>query len=101
MKSWLLLAVPDSDRLYRGHVGYSDKLSEVYRFDSSVPNSRRVTVGDLAVMRDKHAVLGTAVVEQINARAGLKQRLRCPGCTSTKLKQRKNKQPSFRCGTCQ
>jgi putative restriction endonuclease len=97
MKAWLLLTVEDSDRTYGGNAGYLDDLRVVYRYDSFVANFKNVAEGDVAFLRNKEEILGTAVVERVESEPGEKQRLRCPECNKTKLKIRRRSLPAYRC----
>jgi len=69
----------------------------VYRYDSFVPNHKQVAAGDVAVVRGKARVHGVAVIESVKATPGVKRRLRCPQCQQTKLKERQDRRPQFRC----
>ena len=42
-----LITKTANDRQYGGNVGYADEQRIKYLYDSDVPNSKRVTVGDL------------------------------------------------------
>ena len=97
MNTWLVLAISEDDRLYAGHSGYEDDVSTLYRFDSFVPNAKRVATGDTFVIRDKETVLGTAVVAELSTSLGEKEHKRCPACGLTKIKTRKSKTPLYRC----
>lgn len=97
MKSWLLITLDESERIYKGHLGYEDELSSVYRYDSFVPNHKQLSPGDAVFLRGKTSVLGCAVIERIDARPGAKRRHLCPECGSTKLKERMRMRPSYRC----
>src|SRR5262245_44934895 len=97
MKTWLLIAVASSERLYRGHGGYNDDLRSVYRYDSFVPNYKNLSAGDSVLIRDQSEVRGSAVIEAIEAERGTKRRNLCPTCGATKLKERRQKLPRYRC----
>jgi hypothetical protein len=97
MKTWLLTTIDPSERTYKGNEGYADVPQTIYCYDSFVPNYRNVAVGDVAILRDKSTVLGSAVIEGIEQAPGAKLRLRCPSCGETKLKERTTLQPRFRC----
>ncbi len=95
-KAWLLLAYGE-EQTYGGHSGYHDVIQEVYRYDNFVPNHKRISEGDLAVIRDQKGLLGLAKIVSIEAEDGFKQRNRCPFCNTTNLDQRIKKKPIFRC----
>ena len=63
-KAWLLIAIPDR-RQYGGNQGYDDDPASTYRYDSTVPNSCRVSSGDLVLLRDRENLLGIGLVERI------------------------------------
>lgn len=96
-RSWLLLSIRPEERIYRGNDGYEDLIRTVYHYDSSVQNHIQVKSGDLAVIRGKREVYGSAVIVDITVRKGTKRRLRCPSCTSTKFIVRHSISPKFRC----
>lgn len=64
---------------------------------SAVPNSANVKSGDLVFVRDVEGLLGVAVVEQVTARSGTKELLRCPVCGRSGFRERTNMSPPFRC----
>ena len=97
MRTWLLITVQPEERLYRGHHGYQDDLTRVYRYDSFVPNHKQLFPGDVVILRGKRDVLGCAVIERIDQAPGTKVRLQCRRCGSTKLKERRHKLPTYRC----
>lgn len=95
-KAWSFLTLGD-DRQYGGNSGYEDDLTVVYKYDSKVPNHKKVQVGDFVVLRAKKAVLGTAVVNRIEETLGPKQFNRCPECNTTSIRHRPSKSPAWRC----
>lgn len=95
-RAWSMLTLGDS-RQFAGNDGYDDLPARYYSYDSTVPNCRRVTEGDLAVLRDSHAVIGAGWIEQIDNWPGEKLRRRCPVCRTTALKLRAVKRPHYRC----
>lgn len=97
MKAWLLVTLAEEEITYRGNSGYNDDPTRVYRYDSNVPNSKRLSRGDLVVIRDKTSILGSALIQSIRTSKGNKTLNKCPGCGHAKLKQRKTRKPAFRC----
>jgi hypothetical protein len=97
MRTWLLVTLDESERIYHGNLGYADEIRSVYRFDNFVPNCTRVSQGDIAIVRGKSEVHGSAVIQSLTAKPGTKSRQRCPTCNSTSLKQRKTLSPQYRC----
>jgi hypothetical protein len=95
-RAWTLLALGES-RQFAGNTGYDDHPNRHYSYDSTVPNSRAVAVGDLALPRDSNRALGIAWIAQIDGGPGTKLRRRCPVCRTTALKERLVKQPRYRC----
>jgi hypothetical protein len=96
-KVWSLLTVDESSRQFAGNRGYADELGVRYSYDSKVPNSRGPVAGDLAVLRDDEYVLGLGWLDTVVSNPGSKERLRCPICHTTALKERKTLAPRFRC----
>jgi RNA polymerase subunit RPABC4/transcription elongation factor Spt4 len=97
MKTWLLMAVEPSERTYKGHLGYEDAPQTVYRYDSFVPNHRQLAVGHTVIIRSRSQVIGSAIIDRIDATSGLKKRNHCPVCNATKLKERSRQRPRYRC----
>lgn len=97
-RTWSLISLPVEARQYRGNIGYDDDARAVYRYDSSVPNHRQLAEGDLVLIRDSSRLLGVAIVERITTSQITKQRLRCPVCETTNIKERKTAEKPWRCG---
>lgn len=95
MSAWSFLSIPD--RQHAGNEGYDDITAQHYSFDSTVPNSRHVGVGDLAVIRTSEVVLGVGWIHHLTKSISSKSRLRCPRCLTTGIKARKSKLPRYRC----
>ena len=68
-RAWTLISIIEG-RQYGGNPGYQDDPTRVYRYDSLIPNHRRVSRGDLVFIRNWQKVLGTARIERINATSG-------------------------------
>jgi hypothetical protein len=79
---------------------YDDALGHQYEYDSHVVNHKRVTVGDVLVVRDRHLVYGYGVVETIEQRPDMKVMQRCPECRSADIKLRATREPAYRCNDC-
>jgi hypothetical protein len=94
--AWLVLAFGD-DRQYAGNTGYDDELAETYRYDSNVANWKRVAAGDLLLLRDREQLIGVARVRRIESYPSMKSLHRCPVCRTTSIKQRRQREPRFRC----
>jgi len=97
---WLLFEKSEETRVSQGFSLYGDKTGVCYRFDSLVPNFKRIKSGDFVVLRKENEIIGTAFVGAIYQENGLKAHRRCPipGCGSTDIRLRKNLLPKFRCG---
>lgn len=101
MKAWLFFSVPIEKRTYLGNAGYFEDPRHFYRYDSFVPNCKRVSVGDLVVLRDSSSVFGLATIEDISISQGTKDHKRCPFCGNPKrMRIRKNKEPEYHCSHC-
>jgi hypothetical protein len=96
-KAWSLLAVT-GQRQYAGNEGYSDDPARLYRFDSTVGNSRHISAGDLAIVRNTSGLVGMGLIANVTSGPGEKQRYRCPICKTTSIKKRQAKAPAYRCG---
>ena len=94
------MALMPADRSYGGNDGYEDDVSRFYSWNSRVPNSRAITVGDRVVLWDKLGLLGFSTIEQITMGTGTVERRLCPSCGSGDIKYRKTKSPDWRCFDC-
>ncbi len=99
-KCWSFLSLEDADRQFTGNAGYEDVISSYYSFDATVPNHRRVSVGDLAVIRDGAHFLGSGWIDHVDVWREDKARHRCPECGRTGFKKRTTIEPGYRCGDC-
>ncbi|MBF6352975.1 HNH endonuclease [Nocardia higoensis] len=95
-RAWLVMSKSVYLRLGGGRK-YDDDPSNHYSWDSFVPNSRQVKVGDVIAVWDNTELLGVSVIENIDVKDGTKHRGRCPGCNETGFKRRLRKKPTFRC----
>ena len=96
-KAWSLLSLTSTAH---GAPIYPDELGVRYVWDTTVPNGRYISPGDLAVIRDNRIVFGAGWIDSIEAAPGRKIRYRCPSCTSTDFKHRTRKQFIYRCANC-
>lgn len=99
-RAWLLIALAPADRSYGGNDGYDDDISTFYSWNSRVPNSRAIAVGDRVVLWDKLGLLGFSVIDNIDTGTGTVDRRLCPDCGSPDIKFRKTKSPDWRCFDC-
>jgi hypothetical protein len=88
------------DRGHAGNSGYDDQYDAYYSWDSNVPNSRKLQVGDPVALWDKRRLLGVSVIEQIETSRGTKLLNRCPSCHTTRISERKRTEPRYRCMKC-
>ncbi len=95
--AWSLLSLTATAH---GVLAYPDELGVRYVYDTTVPNGRYVTLGDLAVVRDNRYVFGAGWIDSIETASDRKIRYRCPNCTSTDFKYRSKKQFAYRCAKC-
>jgi DNA-directed RNA polymerase subunit RPC12/RpoP len=95
--AWSLLSLTSTAQ---GVLAYPDELGVRYVYDTAVPNSRYVAVGDLAVIRDNRDVLGAGWIDSIEVTSGRKIRYRCPDCGSTDFKFRSKQRFTYRCSQC-
>lgn len=95
-RAWSFLTVEGS-RQYGGNTGYVDEPAALYRYDSSVGNHLQVAIGDLVLVRSANKVLGIARIAQILESTGTKERLRCPTCKNSNIKERARASPRWRC----
>jgi len=99
-RAWSLLTLTDQVRSFFGNDGYDDRTGRSYRYDSRVANSRHVSEGDLAMIRDNRSILGFGVISEIELTMGNKVVRTCPSCGSSKIGKRKLKLPEYRCQLC-
>ena len=97
--AWMMAAFGD-DREYKGNEGYEDVFGVVYRYDSFVPNHKRVKPGDLAFLYSRTDFEGVARIERIEISEGRKTRLTCPECGKGAVFPRARKRPEWRCKKC-
>lgn len=95
-RAWSFLTI-QGNRQYGGNTGYADDPEREYRYDSEVANHLQVSVGDIAIIRSRDKVIGVAEISAIEEGDGEKERLRCPQCYITNIKERKISQPAWRC----
>lgn len=96
MRAWTLISLGD-DRQYGGNTGYRDDLSRTYRYDSTVPNHKQLSVGDLVFIRNRSRLLGIAVIENVISDPASNVRQRCPECGTVNIKRRRRIDPPWRC----
>jgi len=95
--AWSLLSLTATAH---GVLAHPDELGVRYVYDTTAPNGRYVTLGDLAVVCDNRYVFGAGWIDSIETASDRKIRYRCPNCTSTDFKYRSKKQFAYRCAKC-
>jgi len=96
-RAWSLITLQAGERQYGGNTGYSDDVERIYRYDSNVPNHKRLSSGDLVFVRNAESLLGIAQIEEVTSEPSRKLRQRCPACGSTAIKFRKSMPVPWRC----
>src|SRR5712672_2804159 len=96
IQAWLVLSFGEQ-RQHGGNVGYRDDPERVYRYDSFVPNHRRVSPGHVLVIAGRDGLIGFARIERIERQRGTKTFLRCPACRTSGIKKRSSAKLLFRC----
>jgi putative restriction endonuclease len=95
-RTWSFLTI-EGARQYGGNAGYLDDPANVYRYDSDVANHLQIRSDDVIILRSKTSVLGIAKIERIVEGEGNKERLRCPVCQATNIKERVAREPRWKC----
>lgn len=96
LKAWLVLSFGEV-RQYGGNTGYRDDPERVYRYDSFVPNHKRVSPGHLLAIAGRKGLIGFARIARIEKQRGYKTFFRCPECHTSAIKKRKRAKVLFRC----
>ena len=96
LSAWALTAI-SGEKQWGGNTGYEDDPTRLYRYDSQVANHKRMKVGDIVVIRDRHEVLGYSKISRISVKNGEKELRRCPTCGTAAIKRRRNARPTWRC----
>ena len=97
---WLLLEKSDDTRISKGIDAYRDNTGEQYQYDSLVPNHRNLEVGDSVIIRKEDKIVGGASISRVESNPVEKIHRRCPECRSTDIRDRKHRQPRYKCGGC-
>src|SRR5260370_18311757 len=96
VRGWLVLSCGE-ERQDGGNIGYRDDPERVYRYDSFVPNHKRVSPRDLLVIAGRTGLIGFARIARIEKQRGYKKFLRWPECHTSAIKDRKLARGPFRC----
>ena len=100
-RSWVFIMKSEAERSWAANRGYDDSSGIHYSYDSNVGNSRKVSVGDLIVVREDDYVAGWGFVEYIEVTENSpKEIVRCPQCRKTDFSRRKTISPANRCSEC-
>ena len=98
--AWLLLAVGEN-RAFGSNDGYDDEPEVHYKWDDTVPNHARISVGNAVVLWDKKTSIGASIIESIATRTKTKPVYSCPVCGKAHIKARQTKRPRYKCFKCQ
>ncbi|HFK5733303.1 TPA: hypothetical protein ACG0DS_000808 [Enterobacter sichuanensis] len=74
-KAWSFKAVDQDDLRYHGNTGYHDDPTKLYRYDNFVGNYTNVKEGDIAIITDREALLGIAIIESIPSQPYIKKEI--------------------------
>ncbi len=97
----MFLTKTDEESLLASNSVYDDFTGLHYSYDSNVPNSQQVSVGDLVVIRVDSFVAGYGYIDQIDANPNsVKVIYRCPFCNQTGWRRRKTVTPAIICDLC-
>ena len=91
MRGWIALAFGGTAN------PYVDEASVAYAYDERVQNHKRVEVGDVLFVRNRHLLEGVGRITRIDTSTGEKTFFRCPECGSSRIHSRKRTRPRYRC----
>jgi len=96
-KLWILKS-KGANSAFAGNSGYADKLEQFYLYDTTVKNHDKIKPGDFVLLVNKHHILGSAQIEQIELAENIpKQRFRCPECNTQEHYSRLSVSPKYKC----
>jgi len=97
-RAWVFVMKSDEARTWAANRGYDDSAGIYYSYDSNVGNHRRVSVGDLVVVREDDHVAGWGFIEHIEVDSNAQKEItRCPMCRKTNFYRRKTVRPNNVC----
>ncbi len=100
-RAWVFVMKSDAERSWAANRGYDDSAGIYYSYDSNVGNCRRVSIGDLIVVREDNHVAGWGFIEFIEVTENSRKEIaRCPNCRKTNFSRRVVKCPANRCDSC-
>jgi ribosomal protein L37AE/L43A len=100
-QAWVFLMKSDEERSRTSNRAYDDAAGIYYSYDSNVANSKRVTEGDVVVVREDGWVAGWGIIEAIEVTPNsTKEIKRCPKCRRTNLRRRRQQIPRNICDAC-
>ena len=79
MRGWITQAFGGADN------PYADEPSVAYVYDNRVQNHKRVEVGDILFVRNRHRLEGVGRITRIETGSGEKLFFRCPECGSPRV----------------
>ena len=96
-KLWILKS-KGAKSAFAGNSGYADKLEQFYLYDTTVKNHDKIKPGDYVLLVNKHHILGSARIEEIQVEENIpKQRFRCPECNTQEHYSRLSVSPKYKC----
>lgn len=99
--AWVFVMKSDGARSWAANRGYDDSAGIHYSYDSNVGNCRKVSTGDLIIVREDDYVAGWGFIEFIEVDDNsIKEITRCPKCHKTNFSRRKTISPANKCGSC-
>jgi hypothetical protein len=99
--AWVFLMKSDEERSWAANRGYDDAAGIYYSYDSNVPNSKQVAVGDVVVVRADDWVAGWGIIEYVEETPNSRKEIRrCPSCRKTNHRHRIRALPSNICDSC-
>jgi ribosomal protein L37AE/L43A len=100
-QAWVFVTISDDEGSGFVNPRHDDSTGIYYSYDSNVGNSKRVSKGDLIVLREDNHVAGWGFIEFIEVFPNSQKELsRCPKCNKTNFSRRKTVSPSNKCSSC-
>lgn len=100
-KGWVFVSKSHDERSWGANEGYDDSTGFYYSYDSNVGNFKKVSTGDIVIIRQDDFVAGWGIIEYIETFPNsLKRIRRCPSCKQTNHYSRKTRLPKNKCSNC-
>ena len=98
-KAWILYTKSSGRDPY--DYQYDDSTGNFYSYDSNVPNSKQIRVGDIVVVRTDDDVAGWGIIERIDVTPNFAKLIRrCPACDATNPRVLERTTGYTRCDRC-